>query len=201
MVLDPIPQSLPVHSFGSRPQPPTSLNDVIDSLARYNACGFETWRIHMWHGASTRDTTHVHVRWFIDMWHASFILRFISIWHDSSRRIHVWHDTFTRHMSHSRATWLIYMWHDSFTLCFIYVWHDSFACDMTHSHLFTCATRYMRTWDVTHSHVTWLIHTCPKLFTLCFSHVRHDAFMWHHSHVRHDACIIQDRVSTTRIYS
>ena len=26
MVLDPIPQSLPVHFFGSRPQPPTSLN-------------------------------------------------------------------------------------------------------------------------------------------------------------------------------
>jgi len=24
MVLDPIPQSLPVHFFGSRPQPPTS---------------------------------------------------------------------------------------------------------------------------------------------------------------------------------
>ena len=28
MVLDPIPQSLPVHFFGSRPQPPTSLDDT-----------------------------------------------------------------------------------------------------------------------------------------------------------------------------
>ena len=28
MVLDPIPQSLPVHFFGSRPQPPTSLSCI-----------------------------------------------------------------------------------------------------------------------------------------------------------------------------
>ena len=28
MVLDPIPQSLPVHFFGSRPQPPTSQRDL-----------------------------------------------------------------------------------------------------------------------------------------------------------------------------
>jgi len=28
MVLDPIPQSLPVHFFGSRPQPPTSPHDA-----------------------------------------------------------------------------------------------------------------------------------------------------------------------------
>jgi len=28
MVLDPIPQSLPVHFFGSRPQPPTSLHHI-----------------------------------------------------------------------------------------------------------------------------------------------------------------------------
>ena len=27
MVLDPIPQSLPVHFFGSRPQPPTSRSE------------------------------------------------------------------------------------------------------------------------------------------------------------------------------
>ena len=33
MVLDPIPQSLPVHFFGSRPQPPTSRK------ARYNGGG------------------------------------------------------------------------------------------------------------------------------------------------------------------
>jgi len=30
MVLDPIPQSLPVHFFGSRPQPPTSLRSATD---------------------------------------------------------------------------------------------------------------------------------------------------------------------------
>ena len=31
MVLDPIPQSLPVHFFGSRPQPPTSLESCLCS--------------------------------------------------------------------------------------------------------------------------------------------------------------------------
>ena len=31
MVLDPIPQSLPVHFFGSRPQPPTSRVDSVQS--------------------------------------------------------------------------------------------------------------------------------------------------------------------------
>jgi len=33
MVLDPIPQSLPVHFFGSRPQPPTSRNECIPHVA------------------------------------------------------------------------------------------------------------------------------------------------------------------------
>ena len=32
MVLDPIPQSLPVHFFGSRPQPPTSRLDGVVSF-------------------------------------------------------------------------------------------------------------------------------------------------------------------------
>ena len=32
MVLDPIPQSLPVHFFGSRPQPPTSPRDVCRGI-------------------------------------------------------------------------------------------------------------------------------------------------------------------------
>ena len=32
MVLNPIPQSLPVHFFGSRPQPPTSREKTRDGL-------------------------------------------------------------------------------------------------------------------------------------------------------------------------
>jgi len=32
MVLDPIPQSLPVHFFGSRPQPPTSRELALENF-------------------------------------------------------------------------------------------------------------------------------------------------------------------------
>ena len=35
MVLDPIPQPLPVHFFGSRPQPPTSPRQSVNTLAEY----------------------------------------------------------------------------------------------------------------------------------------------------------------------
>ena len=40
MVLDPIPQSLPVHFFGSRPQPPTSLSltEKTHVLCRKDSC-------------------------------------------------------------------------------------------------------------------------------------------------------------------
>jgi len=41
MVLDPIPQYLPVHFFGSRPQPPTSLREGDNSeraSARERVC-------------------------------------------------------------------------------------------------------------------------------------------------------------------
>jgi len=42
MVLDPIPQPLPVHFFGSRPQPPTSPRiariDRIARIAKMESC-------------------------------------------------------------------------------------------------------------------------------------------------------------------
>ena len=34
MVLDPIPQSLPIHFFGSRPQPPTSRSEHTNSISQ-----------------------------------------------------------------------------------------------------------------------------------------------------------------------
>ena len=65
MVLDPIPQSLPVHFFGSRPQPPTSrdmhtyfilicvLVYIYIYIYTLNICGIElvssTLCIYMWH--------------------------------------------------------------------------------------------------------------------------------------------------------
>jgi len=50
MVLDPIPQSLPVHFFGSRPQPPTSPNDVVraveETASRNRAMYTDRTRVH-----------------------------------------------------------------------------------------------------------------------------------------------------------
>jgi len=43
MVLDPIPQSLPVHFFGSRPQPPTSRQDLFHT---YNVHTVTQWPVH-----------------------------------------------------------------------------------------------------------------------------------------------------------
>ena len=45
MVLDPIPQSLPVHFFGSRPQPPTSPQHVPKGGARFVRHA-EHWYLH-----------------------------------------------------------------------------------------------------------------------------------------------------------
>ena len=39
MVLDPIPQSLPVHFFGSRPQPPTSPYNNAENAAVARSTG------------------------------------------------------------------------------------------------------------------------------------------------------------------
>ena len=78
MVLDPIPQSLPVHFFGSRPQPPTSRDmpwhvrrEWVMSRIR-TRCetsklanmqhGFATWLIRVW------DMTHSHLTFLIHTW-------------------------------------------------------------------------------------------------------------------------------------
>ena len=45
MVLDPIPQSLPVHFFGSRPQPPTSRKGPGWCHNYSDACSSPPWRI------------------------------------------------------------------------------------------------------------------------------------------------------------
>jgi len=42
MVLDPIPQSLPVHFFGSRPQPPTSQRDLDECNPRTEEIGLHS---------------------------------------------------------------------------------------------------------------------------------------------------------------
>jgi len=50
MVLDPIPQSLPVHFFGSRPQPPTSQSGAIECGGRVG------WWVWWWSEMIGRDS-------------------------------------------------------------------------------------------------------------------------------------------------
>ena len=62
MVLDPIPQSLPIHFFGSRPQPPTSPNVVLEFVA----CLFSSLRWDVSH--NTHDSlSSWHDHWVRDM--------------------------------------------------------------------------------------------------------------------------------------
>jgi len=48
MVLDPIPQSLPVHFFGSRPQPPTSRQEHAKLCPSHGTYMNESWHIYEW---------------------------------------------------------------------------------------------------------------------------------------------------------
>jgi len=43
MVLDPIPQSLPVHFFGSRPQPPTSPRHALALIKAFHCAAIWIW--------------------------------------------------------------------------------------------------------------------------------------------------------------
>jgi len=49
MVLDPIPQSLPVHFCGSRPQPPTSPPDVCLACGCFHACRCTMFLYYMYY--------------------------------------------------------------------------------------------------------------------------------------------------------
>ena len=185
MVLDPIPQSLPVHFFGSRPQPPTSRLILVCDMT--HSC--EITYSYLWHDLF------MCVRWLFNtaedelcdmihsyMWRGlfKFVTRLICI--RDTADLYVWHDSFIC------VTWPVHAREDE--LCDMthsYVWHDSFICDMTHSHVwhdsFICVRGMGRRrlfeicqmrrdsvhmFDLTHSYVwhdsficvTWLIHMC-----------------------------------------
>jgi len=112
MVLDPIPQSLPVHFFGSRPQPPTSHGVCREDAYRESfmcvawlmcVCTMTLYMCTMTH--SHQGSRHVPCRDSI----------MCSMTHSCSPwLIHVFDDTFTGSMTHSCVPWLIHMFHDSF---------------------------------------------------------------------------------------
>ena len=123
------------------------------------------WMSHVtYEGVMSRmcDVTYSYVKWFIHMWHDSFIRDMTHS--DVTRLTHMWHDSFIRDMTDS------YVWHDS-SICdvihsyvtwLIHMWHDPFICDMTHSYV---------------TYVTWFIHTCDMTdFCVIFLiHIRNDA--------------------------
>ena len=77
MVLDPIPQSLPVHFFGSRPQPPTSPLDCYEWL--WIAMNGYAW-LWMDKQMSTLQHTATHCN---TLQHTDTTMRHSGVWHDT----------------------------------------------------------------------------------------------------------------------
>jgi len=167
MVLDPNPQSLPVHFIGSRPQPPTShMNCLTMDLAHSSITNSSHCVImaHMnyWEEGMPRvwlDSHYPRVRVWLDLFPlsnsscvpfshnvtSSCVTRRVRVWRDSSpyQAVHVRHDSFTWSNS-TRETWrnpII----------------NNVTCDMTHSH-------YQR------------VHAWPNFISLSNSSWRHGPF-------------------------
>jgi len=183
MVLDPIPQSLPVHIFGSRPQPPTSRDELHSYVC------FSQSHIWMRHTCVCHTCEHL----------------YRTITHTNAPRDTCEHMCDVTHwyvntcVTHSHVntcvTWRIHMCDcairamllhfNSYDKTRSYVWRDALICMTWHVHmcdLFACVC------------VTWLIHTCgmnDSCVWLCnASHVatlplkqRVTKGMFSHSHV------------------
>jgi len=173
MVLDPIPQSLPVHFVGSRPQPPTS--------------PYMTWLIGLIFTvrASKCDMTHCSKCDYILVWHDSFmticaaLLIRDSLWDMT----HLHGTCFKMYMTHRskcdmtcgwKKTWLIVR-RDWFVIrCETWLIRDSLG-DMTHWETWLLGDSL---WDMTHIYESWF-----KLWHKSWSKVWNDIHVWQMSHL------------------
>jgi len=167
MVLDPIPQSLPAHFFGSRPQPPTSLTST------------ETWLTHLRHDSFTHDS-------FTNdsFTHDSFT--YDSFTHDLFTHDSFTHDSST-HVTHSHATIscetrLIHTWHYSLLrLLARYFRHYNKPCECSHD-LHRDMILWLETW------LNQLWHdSLVGFLARYFQH--HDKNDEHYDRTRHQHCI------------
>jgi len=85
MVLDPIPQSLPVHFFGSRPQPPTSQHDDDYRVTNMKMCDMTlaTRLLHIRDYYMWQDSIHLNIcvtpsYWWLPPWTEEIELKTIT---------------------------------------------------------------------------------------------------------------------------
>jgi len=129
MVLDPIPQPLTVHFFGSRPQPPTSP-------------GYASWHV-LWMCAGKNCGRPQSGRGHISPRNSGLMLREL---HHCGMTVEVvynmLHNSLIAAQSRTRDThviWLVHVWHDSFTMWHVHVtvkgnwiWSMYIASRMSH---------------------------------------------------------------------
>ena len=157
MVLDPIPQSLPVHFFGSRPQPPTS------RVAQYS-CAF-SWVIIHFLEYLTHMLAVIHLDVFASVFSTHVCIAQVYIHMCLVQYLNicpcVW-----RHSSSVRVTRLMWGWERVLWYMF---------CGM-------CSVEW--SWRAVYTHEYWAIHTwiltssrtCSVECSSCWGSVRNKSF-------------------------
>jgi len=173
MVLDPIPQSLPVHFFGSRPQPPTSLSRSLShtcalSLSSY-AQKHQNLRISSVFSDSSPSDMRAKTRLAVSLDFVSLAntIIYMSVWHDPFKRV-IWriqmcdmthsmcdmtHPLLLRTRPHERALILSRLLTRSSTC----------ECDMTRSDVWHDS----RVWHDSFKCASWLIHNVRASISSC----------------------------------
>ena len=182
MVLDPIPQSLPVHFFGSRPQPPTSLPLVpqMSHFAHINQSWHKWVKAHVWMSHSISFTnescrtcqsvmaqmsnrTHMNESWHKNTWVRSVIDNYaIGIEQGTYKGVmaHLW----MSHVTHLHESCHTYEW----VMAHIWMSHVTHMNESWHTYEWVIAHLWM-------SHVTHLLESC---------HTRE----WVMLHTKHESC-------------